>query len=424
MATAAGTTTAGEAAETSPQQQADSAPSTSAGWGWQPWQWQQSNGWSSYAGNAWPGTSFGGWSWSWAPGWSQGQWSGPAWGSDSDAQQKPGQQQSWTRGSPSNSGGGGEEEASADATRRQSTSTMEDDTWGGGEGTGSLDEDGVSSSKATVPKASGKDFIPEYDGSGPMREYQRRVKLFELSTGIDPSYRAQKLMEKLTGNAWLATESIPLESLKHPDGVARLLDHLWKELEPLEFLRTFQTLADFYKGFRRSKGQEFVAYDMEFRRHGQRLEEIRAGLSGVTRAYWFLEKAGLSSELRKQVVAAAGGQYDYAKLRSAVMAIVPQVNKEEEHSSTGPHQASTGNRHWRKSAKVHATTQDDDGDEADNDNMSISEEGQAPPELLEEELQVLLTQAARKRAQVEKARGFSSGNNGGKAGSKGESPDA
>ena len=43
-------------------------------------------------------------------------------------------------------------------------------------------------------------------------------------------------------------------------------------------------LADFYKGFRRAKGQEFVAYDMEFTRHGQRLEEIGAGISGVTKA--------------------------------------------------------------------------------------------------------------------------------------------
>ena len=424
MATAAGTTAAGETSEAPQQEPAEQASSTQAEWGWQPWQWKQSTAWGSYAGGSWQGTGYGNWSWTWAPGWSSDQWRSTAWGNDSDAQQKIGHQQSWSRGSTSNSGGGGDDEASGDAYRRHSASTMEDDTWGGGEGTGSLDEDGGSSGKTAAPKASGKDFIPEYDGAGPMREYQRRVKLFEMSTGIDPSFRAQKLMEKLTGNAWLATESIPLESLKHPDGVSRLLDHLWKELEPLEFLRTFQTLADFYKGFRRSKGQEFVAYDMEFRRHGQRLEEIGAGLTGVTRAYWFLEKAGLSSELRKQVVAAAGGQYDYAKLRSAVMAIVPQVNKEEEHHVSGHQHSNAGNRQWRKAAKVHATTQDEEGEDAENDFGTMSEDGQAPAELLEEELQVLLTQAARKRAQVEKARGFSSGTAGGKGSGKGESPDA
>ena len=41
-----------------------------------------------------------------------------------------------------------------------------------------------------------------------MREYERRVRrLFEASTAIDEFYRAQKLMERLTGADWLAAES-------------------------------------------------------------------------------------------------------------------------------------------------------------------------------------------------------------------------
>ncbi|CAE7476027.1 unnamed protein product [Symbiodinium microadriaticum] len=308
----------------------------------------------------------------------------------------------------------------SDSNRRQSMSTMDEETWAG-EATGSVDEgsrDEPASSRGASAK-SGKDFIPEYDGTAPMREYQRRVNLFEISTSIDPSFRAQKLMEKLTGTAWLATESIPLETLKHPEGVKRLMDHLWKELEPLEFLRTFQTLADFYKGFRRARGQEFVAYDMEFRRHNQRLEEISAGLSGVTKAYWFLEKAGLSSELRKQVVAAVGGQYDYAKLRSAVMAIVPQVHREDETTQSS---APANNRQWRKaSAKVHATVEEDD---EGREEIQDAEEGSASPEveMLEEELQCLMTQAAKKRAQVERARGYGAAGAG--KGSRQETPEA
>ena len=136
-----------------------------------------------------------------------------------------------------------------------------------------------------------------------MRDYERRVRLFEFSTGIDASFRAQKLMERLSGQAWLATETLPLTELKNPKGVDNLLRHLWQELEPLEFLRVFATLQEFYKSFRRARGQEFVNYDSAFRSQLQRLEEIGAGISGVTKAFWFLEKAGLSSDLRKQVVA-------------------------------------------------------------------------------------------------------------------------
>ena len=73
---------------------------------------------------------------------------------------------------------------------------------------------GSSGSKAT-PKT-GKDYVPEFNGTTSMREYERRVRLFESSTGIDPSYRAQKLMERLSGAAWSASESIELEELKHP----------------------------------------------------------------------------------------------------------------------------------------------------------------------------------------------------------------
>ncbi|CAE7294476.1 RE1 [Symbiodinium natans] len=240
-----------------------------------------------------------------------------------------------------------------------------------------------------------------------MREYERRVRLFESSTGIDPSYRAQKLMEKLSGQAWLATESIDLDFLKHPQGVDRLLKHLWQELEPLEHLKIFTTLTEFYKDFRRGAGQEFVAFDLEFRAHLKRLEEIGGKIDGVTKAYWFLEKAGLSMDLRKQVVAAAGGEYDYTRLRKALMAIVPKVRKDEDQNHL-PRSAS--HRQWKPKPhhaprQVHATM---DGGDGLDEEYEDEETGQASENAseLEGELEVLLTQAARKRAEIEKARGF------------------
>ena len=134
-----------------------------------------------------------------------------------------------------------------------------------------------------------------------------------------------------------------------------------------------------------------------------RLEEIGAKIGGLTKAFWFIEKAGLSGDLRKQVVAAAGGEYDYPKLRKALMAIVPRVNKEEDMSCR-PNQ---GNRHWKtknyqSARQVHATTDDSVDDPEKNE---MEDEGQDTDQL-EGELEVLMTQAAKKRAQIEKARGF------------------
>ena len=187
------------------------------------------------------------------------------------------------------------------------------------------------------------------------------------------------------------------------EGVDRLLRHLWQELEPLEHLRIFTTLTDFYKDFRRSTGQEFIAYDMEFRKHLKRLEEIGAKIEGLTRAYWFLEKAGLSAELKKQVVAAAGGEYVYEKLRKALMAIVPKVKREEELSSRPSHPQP---RQWKQRnqsvRQVNATTEEPE----EEHNLDEPSEDGPEQEELEGELEVLLTQAAKKRAEIEKARGF------------------
>ena len=71
----------------------------------------------------------------------------------------------------------------------------------------------------------GKDSIPEFDGSTTMREYRRRVKLFESVTSISPQYRAGRLLERLSGLAWKAAETSDLESIKIENGVSVLLAH-------------------------------------------------------------------------------------------------------------------------------------------------------------------------------------------------------
>ena len=102
------------------------------------------------------------------------------------------------------------------------------------------------------------------------------------------------------------------------------------------------------------------------------------------------------------------------------------VTKIHEEDGTSGHHGSggTAQRQWRRSpAKVHATVEDE-GDVI-KEEASQEDEADMVPEMLEEELHVLLTQAARKRAQVERARGFSAAaGEGGKGGGKAESQDA
>ena len=113
------------------------------------------------------------------------------------------------------------------------------------------------------------------------------------------------------------------------------------------------------------------------------------------------------SDLRKQVISASGGEYDYARLRKALMAIVPKVRRDEEQTSA----PRTPFRQWKAKGgnprQVNATEDDQDREDCEDE-----EAEQAHPEELEGELEVLLTQAARKRAEIEKARGCSRGESG------------
>lgn len=263
-----------------------------------------------------------------------------------------------------------------------------------------------------APKT-GKEIIPTFDGTSSVRDYRRRVALFLSSTGIDAEYRAGRLVEQMSGIAWKSTETLDMQRLKAQDGVEYLLDHLQRELEPLEHMRVFGTLHHFFKTFRRQRGEEFVAYDLNFRSQMQKLDEV-GGLQGIIKSWWFLECASLGPELRKQVITASGGSYQYEKLREALMALVPNVSKEtsEAHpiSSAG---SGPSKKFFSQKTKIKQVNMVQDENEEMIPDEATFAEGQAPeeetedPEELERQAQILMTQASRRRSQLEQGRGYS-----------------
>ena len=205
-------------------------------------------------------------------------------------------------------------------------------------------------------------------------------------------------MRKLSGQAWESCETLDLSSLRRPDGVQALLSHLWAELEPLEHLRIANTLTEFYQKFKRPKHQQFTTFDSHFRAQCQRLKECGAPLAGTSLAFWFLDKANLSEDLRRQVLSAAGGEYDYNKLRQALVAIVPRVQEEERSDKRW------FKRNPDKSNRVHAVDQEATADEEPPGDLGAEDEGGDEDE--EHLEQVLMTSAAKKRSAADKNRGF------------------
>lgn len=238
------------------------------------------------------------------------------------------------------------------------------------------------------------------------------VKIFQITSSIAEEFQAGRLLERLQGEAWRAAETLEVSQLKCKGGVRLLLSHLWDELEPLEYLRVFNTLSYFYDSFHRLRGQEMTQYDTAFRTQCQRLAEAQSPLEGRAKAFWFLRKAGISDELRRQVVSSAGGVYDYQKLRSALVAIVPQVRRQdgdhqqEERKQQAGYVRGRGNGTPRAN-KVHAVLDEQDEDYGGSEHGEEDPlEGMSEAEGLELEAEVLLTAAARKRAEHSRNRGF------------------
>jgi len=267
------------------------------------------------------------------------------------------------------------------------------------------------SGKTREPKT-GKEVIPSWDGTTPIRDYKKRIDLFLSTTAIDPEYRAGRLVEQLSGVAWRAVDTMDVTLLRHPEGVQHLLAHLRSELEPVEFLQTFGVLTNFYKKFKRQKGESFIEFDNRYRVQLQKLKEVDAELNDLSKAYWFLETASISEELRKQCISASGGVLQYEKLRTALISIVPSVRRDEDGDFARSTKDVNDKKPFTPRGKAHGVNvvakSDDDFQEIENE-PNDDEDDATPPDLeeLERQAEVLVTQASKRRAEVEKRRGFS-----------------
>eukprot|EP00919_Chromeraceae_sp_WS-2016_P016600 GHVR01039678.1.p1 GENE.GHVR01039678.1~~GHVR01039678.1.p1 ORF type:complete len:236 (+),score=41.27 GHVR01039678.1:326-1033(+) len=109
----------------------------------------------------------------------------------------------------------------------------------------------------------GRDHVPDFDGKRTMREYRRRVELFELNTRLPRRERAGKLAEKLTGEAWDPIETLDLSTLRCEEGVKILLKFLENEIGDVEVTKTGEILDEFFESFGRERGMEISAYNTQ-----------------------------------------------------------------------------------------------------------------------------------------------------------------
>ncbi|CAE8629549.1 unnamed protein product, partial [Polarella glacialis] len=139
--------------------------------------------------------------------------------------------------------------------------------------------------------------------------------------------------------------------------------------------------------------------------------EIGCELPPLVKAYFFLQKAKLDHDTRRSVLVGAGSYNEHERLRASVCSLVLK------NSSPGPREPEPGPRgrfrRFQKAKGVRLTKDDAAGGDVAGGDAGSSGEGTTPSGLakLEAEAQVLATQAKAKRAEVDKARGWSKSNN-------------
>ena len=381
------------------------------------WQWR--DGWhDGYPSSGYATVDQQQWSDPWHQDDGEWQWSGSTSWQDRQDWRQDGEwtQRAWS-GSDWNSGSGWSHYGQWDECREQhSWGDCETGTPDAGEPTpsgsergdqaGAVEESAPSTSnsegksgKTREPKT-GKEVIPSWDGTTPIRDYKKRIDLFLSTTAIDPEYRAGRLVEQLSGVAWRAVDTMDVTLLRHPEGVQHLLAHLRSELEPVEFLQTFGVLTNFYKKFKRQKGESFIEFDNRYRVQLQKLKEVDAELNDLSKAYWFLETASISEELRKQCISASGGVLQYEKLRTALISIVPSVRRDEDGDFARSTKDVNDKKPITPRVKAHGVNvvakSDDDFQEIENE-PNDDEDDATPPDLeeLERQAEVLVTQASK-----------------------------
>ena len=101
-----------------------------------------------------------------------------------------------------------------------------------------------------------KEYVPGWDGTPPMKTFEPKIEIYESKTKTPKEERGVKILERLTGEAFDATETLEIKELQHEEGVKTLFDFLRNSLEPPERQRVGKIADDFLSELSREKNQE------------------------------------------------------------------------------------------------------------------------------------------------------------------------
>ncbi|CAE8594596.1 unnamed protein product, partial [Polarella glacialis] len=304
-----------------------------------------------------------------------------------------------------------------------------------------------------------KDFkdranAPEFDGivedtgkGDGVRNYLRRLEIWEELTTVPKKKQAIVLFYKLRGRAWTDAETLDIKELQKDHGMDIYKAWVRQKYRDLEITTIGDNMKEFFRNLHLKKGQSVREFNNEFDRLWKKLSGMGSGLPTLALAWYYLYKLMITDQQEATLLSSVGNEYDLEKLQKAALTQIRigcgrrgRYDDEKEKKRKSYHGHSKGDRqvknkfqprksNWKdgrnKQHNVNMTDQpaEDSGSsysdetsssDADSDIGELEEDAAAT----EHEAYVTMQTSKMKLRDAKNLRGFRGGGKGGGKGDK------
>ena len=181
--------------------------------------------------------------------------------------------------------------------------------------------------------------VPSFDGEpGSVKDYLKRVELFELVDGGDPSTKAVRLLSALKGPAWSqAMDTLEPSVLNCPEGMLVFKSFIRTVFAKYEVLEEAEILDEFLEKCRRRGNEEHRAFANRFKALLVKMKRINVQIPETLAGYIYWKNGARLSEVqRSQVLTSCFNKF---RLDAMIEACCIQYPSVAQHGGAGPHGA-------------------------------------------------------------------------------------
>ncbi|CAE8740947.1 unnamed protein product [Polarella glacialis] len=275
-----------------------------------------------------------------------------------------------------------------------------------------------------------KDFkdrvnAPEFDGivedtgkGDGVRNYLRRLEIWEELTTVPKKKQAIVLFYKLRGRAWTDAETLDIKELQKDHGMDIYKAWVRQKYRDLEITTIGDNMKEFFRNLHLKKGQSVREFNNEFDRLWKKLSGVGCGLPTLALAWYYLYKLMITDQQEATLLSSVGNEYDLEKLQKAALTQIRVKNKFQPRKSNwkdGRNKQHNVNMTDQPAEESGSSYSDEtSSSDADSDIGEIEEDAAAT----EREAYVTMQTAKMKLRDAKNLRNFRGGGKGGGKGDK------